>query len=118
MSEKGPDRAASGERHAESAPSGRIEVGGIPVWVPTGTADVAPRRLAQRIPSLEHARIGILDNHKEFADLVLRGVAEVLQSLHPGATIRTWQKSYLGIASPFAEEMAAECDVVINGVGH
>jgi hypothetical protein len=63
------------------------------------------------------ARIGILDNCKEFADLVLRGAAEVLEREH-GAVVRFWRKSYLGIPSPFAKEMAAECDAVINGVGH
>lgn len=102
----------------ETSASGPVAIGGVPVWMPIGTADVAARRLAQRIPSLEDARIGILDNHKEFADLVLRGVAEMLRQLYPGATLRTWQKSYLGIASPYAAEMAAQCDVVINGVGH
>jgi hypothetical protein len=101
----------------ESATS-RVVIAGVPIHVPIGTADVPTRRLAQRIPSLDGARIGILDNCKEFADVVLRGVAEALRELHPSATIRTWQKSYLGIASPYAEEMAAECDVVINGVGH
>ena len=37
---------------------------------------------------------------------------------HGVAEIRFWQKSYLGIPSPYAEEMAAQCDAVINGVGH
>ena len=97
---------------------GRIEIGGVPVCIPIGTADVSTRRLAQRIPSLDGARIGILDNCKEFADRVLAGIAEALQQLHPGATIRIWQKSYLGIASPYTAAMAADCDVVINGVGH
>ena len=107
------------ENRGRSAPAtDRIDIAGIPVCVPIGTADVRARRLAQRIPSLEDARIGILDNCKEFADVLLRGVAEALQRRHPGARIRTWQKSYLGIASPYAQEMAAECDVVINGVGH
>ena len=32
--------------------------------------------------------------------------------------VTVWRKSYLGIPSPFAEEMAARCDAVINGVGH
>lgn len=106
-------------RRTETAPAGaRVDIGGVPVWVPIGTADVPALRLAQRIPSLDGVRIGILDNHKEFADLVLRGVAEELRKLHPSATIRTWQKSYLGIPSAYAEEMATECDVVINGVGH
>jgi hypothetical protein len=103
----------------EAPPAGgRIEIGGVPVCIPIGTADVSTRRLAQRIPSLDGARIGILDNCKEFADLVLAGIAEALEKLHPGSTIRTWQKSYLGIASPYTEAMAKDCDVVINGVGH
>jgi hypothetical protein len=109
MTRREPETAAS---------SGTIDIGGMPVCVPIGVADVPARRLAQRIPSFDHARIGILDNCKEFADLVLRGVAEELTKRHPDATIRTWQKSYLGIPSPYAEEMAAQCDVVINGVGH
>jgi hypothetical protein len=108
----------SENREGPAPATDRIDIAGIPVCVPIGTADVRTRRLAQRIPSLDHARIGILDNCKEFADLVLRGVAEAMARLHPGATLRIWQKSYLGIASPYAEEMAAECDVVINGVGH
>ena len=64
------------------------------------------------------ARVGILDNCKEFADTVLRGVADVLEREHGVAVVRFWQKSYLGVPSPYAKEMAAECDAVINGVGH
>jgi len=97
---------------------GTVEIGGMSVYVPIGSADVSVRRLAQRRPSLDGLRIGILDNHKEFADLLLRGVADILGETQPGVAFRTWQKSYLGIASPYAHEMAAECDVVINGVGH
>lgn len=93
-------------------------IGGISVYVPTGTADTKTRALAPRLSTLKGARIGILDNCKEFADVVLRGVAEVLQREHGVTEIRFWQKSYLGIPSPYAEEMAAQCDAVINGVGH
>ena len=96
----------------------RIDIAGIPVCVPIGTADVRTRRLAQRIPSLDHARIGILDNCKEFADVVLRGLAEALRRDYGVEQVKVWQKSYLGIPSPYAEEMAAQCDAVINGVGH
>lgn len=97
---------------------GQQSIGGIKVYVPTGVADTRNRKLAPRLQTLNGARIGILDNCKEFADIVLRGVAEVLQRDHGVAEIRFWQKSYLGIPSPYAEEMAAQCDAVINGVGH
>ncbi len=94
------------------------DLGGISVYVPTGVADAAQNRLAPRLETVRGARIGILDNCKEFADLVLRGTAESLQRDHGAGAVTFWRKSYLGIPSPFAAEMAAACDAVINGVGH
>lgn len=93
-------------------------VGGISVHVPAGTADIQAKPLAARLNSVRGARIGILDNCKEFADLVLRGVAEALQREHGVAEVKFWRKEYLGVPSKFAPEMAAHCDAVINGVGH
>lgn len=92
-------------------------IGGVSVYVPTGDPATVAACLGPRLKSVRGARIGILDNCKEFADVVLRGVAEVLEREH-GAVVRFWRKSYLGIPSPFAKEMAVECDAVINGVGH
>ena len=93
-------------------------IGGLSVYVPTGAVDTQSRKLAPRLKSLRGARIGILDNHKEFADVVLRGVVEALQRDFGVEQVKLWQKSYLGIPSPYAQEMAAECDAVITGVGH
>ena len=93
-------------------------IGGISVYVPTGEVDTQSKRLAARLGTLEGARIGILDNNKEFADLVLRGIATVLQRDYNVAEVKIWQKGYLGIPSPYAEAMASGCDAVINGVGH
>lgn len=93
-------------------------IGGISVYVPTGAADTQSKKLAPRLQSVRGARIGILDNCKEFADIVLRGVVDVLQAEHGVAEVKFWQKSYLGVPSPYAQEMAAQCDAVINGVGH
>lgn len=93
-------------------------INGLSVYVPIGAVDTQSKKLAPRLQSVRGARIGILDNCKEFADVVLRGVADVLQRDHGVAEVKFWQKSYLGIASPYAQEMAAQCDAVINGVGH
>ena len=76
------------------------------------------KRLAPRLKTIRGARIGILDNCKEFADVVLTGVVDVLQRDYGVEIVKLWQKRYLGIPSPYAQEMAAECDAVINGVGH
>ena len=93
-------------------------IGGISVYLPIGAKDTPSKKLAPRLESLRGARIGILDNCKEFADIVLRGVVEVLKRDYGVADVTVWQKSYLGIPSPYAREMAASCDAVINGVGH
>jgi len=93
-------------------------IAGVSVYVPIGAVDTQSKTLAPRLNSIRGARIGILDNCKEFADIVLRGVAELLEREHGVAEVRFWQKSYLGIPSPYAKEMAAQCDAVINGVGH
>src|SRR5262245_13159181 len=93
-------------------------IGGISVYVPIGARDTKPKTLAPRLESIKGARIGILDNHKEFADTVLQGVVDVLKRDYGVREVTVWQKSYLGIPSTYAEEMAASCDAVINGVGH
>ena len=93
-------------------------IGGVSVYVPIGAVDTQSKTLAPRLKSIRGARIGILDNCKEFADIVLRGVAELLEREHGVAEVRFWQKSFLGVPSPYAKEMAAQCDAVINGVGH
>ena|SRR5215218_348369 len=93
-------------------------IGGLSVYVPIGAVDTESKQLAVRLKDIRGARIGILDNCKEFADVVLRGVAQVLERDYGVAEVRFWQKSYLGVPSPYAKEMAAQCDAVINGVGH
>lgn len=93
-------------------------IGGITVHVPTGEADTATGKLAPRLDTVRGARIGILDNCKEFADLVLAGVAAALKRDHGVKEVTFWRKDYLGGPSPFPREMAAQCDAVVNGVGH
>jgi hypothetical protein len=92
-------------------------IGGVTVYVPTGAIETTVHPLAPRLRDMRGARIGVLDNHKEFADIVLRGIADELQREH-GVEVKFWRKDYLGKPSPFAQEMAAGCDAVVNGVGH
>ena len=94
------------------------QIGRVSVYVPTGAVDTAAKKLAPRLKTVRGARIGILDNCKEFADLVLNGVAEILKRDHGVKEITFWRKDYLGKPAAFVREMAAACDAVINGVGH
>src|ERR1044072_4943525 len=93
-------------------------IAGVSVYLPTGEVDTEAKSLAPRLDSLRGKRIGILDNHKEFAALVLQGVVDALERDYGVAEVKVWKKSYLGIPSPYADEMASQCDAVINGVGH
>ena len=47
----------------------------------------------------------------------LRGQART-EGLDVTLRVTFWRKDYLGVASPFPREMAAQCDAVVNGVGH
>lgn len=94
------------------------KIGNVNVYVPTGSVDTAARTLAPRLATISGARIGVLDNCKEFADLVLQGVADILKRDHGVGGITFWRKDYLGKPAGFVPEMAAVCDAVINGVGH
>ena len=94
------------------------KIGDVTVCVPTGSVDTAMKKLAPRLKTIRGARIGILDNCKEFADIVLRGVAEVLKRDHGVKEVTFWRKDYLGKPAAFVNEMAAASDAVINGVGH
>ncbi|HET7595787.1 MAG TPA: hypothetical protein VFK15_02565, partial [Burkholderiales bacterium] len=97
----------------------RVDDNGFPlVFDPRGRVETERVSPAPRVASLDGKRLGILDNCKEFADIVLRGVATVLEREYGLASVRFWRKSYLGIPSPYAADMAANCDAVINGVGH
>ena len=75
-------------------------------------------RSAERPGSLAGLRVGLLDNGKEFSDLVLEALAEALRREHGVAGIKFWRKGFPAKGAPFIAEMAAETDVAISGVGH
>ncbi|MBI1966141.1 MAG: hypothetical protein HYS46_07835 [Betaproteobacteria bacterium] len=93
-------------------------IGGVEIYIPAGETATESKRLAPRLKTLRGARIALLDNCKEFADQVLKGVAEVLQRDYGVGEARLWRKGYPGKGAPFIKELAASCDAVINGVGH
>jgi hypothetical protein len=75
-------------------------------------------RPAERPKSLSGLRVGLLDNGKEFSDVVLEALAEILRRDHGVTNIKFWRKGFPAKGAPFIKEMAAETDVAISGVGH
>ena len=87
---------------------------------PTGQSEV-PRAaaLTPRIADLAGVRLGLLDNTKPNAALVLQTMAAQLRAQHHLGEVSTYTKSYFGtpVEEDRAQEIAQSCDAVIAGVG-
>jgi hypothetical protein len=90
----------------------------IQVHIPIDVRDVPPMALAPRKSSLNGLRIGLLDNGKEFTDLVMEGLAEALEAENGVKEVVFWRKGFPSKAAPFIEQMASAVDVAVSGVGH
>jgi len=90
----------------------------LKLHVPTGAPGAASGTLVERPKSLRGLRVGLLDNGKEFSDIVLEALAEVLRRDHGVTDIRFWRKGFPAKGAPFIEDMAEDSDVAISGVGH
>src|SRR6266851_5340706 len=88
------------------------------VYAPTGAPQTVAVKSIERPRSLKDLRVGLLDNGKEFSDVVLEALADVLRRDHGVTRIKFWRKGFPAKGAPFIAEMAAETDVAISGVGH
>src|SRR5215468_10764348 len=88
------------------------------VLLPTGAPATAAINPAERPNSLKGLRIGLLDNGKEFSDIVLDALAAALRRDYGATNIKFWRKGFPAKGAPFIHEMTAETDLAISGVGH
>ena len=88
------------------------------VLVPTGAPATVAISPAKRPESLQGLRIGLLDNGKEFSDIVLDALATALRRDYGVTQLKFWRKGFPAKGAPFIDEMAAETDLAISGVGH
>ena len=93
-------------------------MGDLKLHIPTDASNVPPQPLAARPDSLKGLRIGLLDNGKEFSNIVLEGLGSGLESQDDAGEIIFWRKGFPSKIAPFIEEMASDVDVAISGVGH
>jgi hypothetical protein len=87
---------------------------------PTGRSGSArAATLAPRVSTLSGLRLGLLDNAKPNAALVLQTLAAQLRAQHHLGEVSTFTKSYFGtpVEEDRASEIAQSCDVVLAGVG-
>ncbi len=86
---------------------------------PTTQAIVAPFAGAPRLPSLAGTRLGIIDDSKRNADVLLEELVDLLRTRYEIADVKWHRKpSASKPADPAAiRELAESCDSVIIAVG-
>jgi hypothetical protein len=85
------------------------------VWSPLAARSAETKALARRRSSLRGLRLGVLDNSKPNADVLLHRVAALLVEQHGAASIRAWQKPGSSRPALMLEEIADQVDVVLTG---
>ena len=84
-----------------------------------GDPGIRPLDLAPRPKTLRGARLGLLDNSKKNSDVILHGIARILNEEFEFADI-FYTKKHSGAMPPHPEvltELHRNADVVITGIG-
>ena len=87
------------------------------VYDPTADEGKLQDALAHRHASLDGKVVGLLDNTKDLADILLDEVKVLLQRDFPRAEFRYFRKESVSGAAPELMAQVAGCDAVITGVG-
>jgi hypothetical protein len=75
------------------------------------------KRLSLRPSSLRGCRVGVLDNSKPNADVLLGRLAELLVERHGAASITRWKKPGSSRPATMIDEVTRGSDVVLTGSG-
>jgi hypothetical protein len=83
---------------------------------PVGSTSAASRTLSPRPGSLEGGVIGVLDNSKPNARVLLEGVARALARKMGDRDVRVWRKpgASIGATAAVLDEIAAQCGAVLT----
>lgn len=83
------------------------------------TAEVVVARAERAIRPEKFTTVGLVDNGKANAAELLKKVADRLAEKHPGLQFKYYRKPELSKPAPPAllDQLAAECDVALVGIG-
>ena len=87
------------------------------VYEPHAVESALQDALAPRPASLDGKVIGLLNNTKDLADVLLDEAQQVLLAAFPHATFRHFRKQSVSGASPDLLEELASCNAVVTAVG-
>jgi hypothetical protein len=90
----------------------------LQVYDPRGDVNVPEERIADRVARLEGTTVGLLDNSKTNADVLLREVGRILEAEYGvDAVVYRAKDTATHAAGSIAEQLAGQCDVVVNAYG-
>ena len=87
------------------------------VYDPTADEGKLQDTLARRQATLDGKVVGLLDNTKDLADILLDEVKALLEKDFPKAEFRYFRKESVSGAAPELMESVAACDTVVTAVG-
>ncbi|KAB1649641.1 UGSC family (seleno)protein [Pseudoclavibacter endophyticus] len=91
-----------------------------PMLDPTGVADdTSATTLSPRPVSLEGLTVGLLDNTKPNATLLLNALGDLLTTRYGVGATKLYTKDYFGtpVKQELLDEIVRDCDVVVTAVG-
>ncbi|HEV3350434.1 MAG TPA: hypothetical protein VHC93_25300 [Methylomirabilota bacterium] len=95
----------------------------MPSWIkivnPTAQDVIVEYTLAARLPALQGARIGIINNSKHMAAEFLEALEGQLQAHYRVEITERYEKLNAAIPSPPAviQRFVESCDAIVHGVG-
>jgi hypothetical protein len=81
--------------------------------------DIAEQyELAPRLPQLQGATVGLIDNHKKNVDVYLAELGRQLQKGYGVTRLVTYRKVSQSLPTPsdMLDQLASECDAIIHAV--
>ena len=99
-----------------SRPPGRAMMSAMEILDPVGSTSAVSRTLAPRPARLTGVVIGVLDNSKPNARVLLEGVARALAQKVGARDVKVWRKPGASIGATVAvlDEIAAQCGAVLT----
>lgn len=85
------------------------------VFDPVTALAAAAKPLARRPASLRGLRVGVLDNSKPNAGVLLERAAELLVARTGAAAVRRWTKPGASRPAEMLDDVAAGADVLLTG---
>jgi hypothetical protein len=92
------------------------DIGSLAVLSPKRTRVSWDRKKAPRLSGFNGVTVGLLDNNKPGATVILKHLGELLRERGAGEVVY-WRKSLPSGPSPYVKEAGTRCDLVISGLG-